>query len=189
MPRANEIKKGMVVELNGKLLIVRDIEVQSPSARGATTLYKMRFTDLRSGLKAEERFKGDDLLTTQELQRRTVVLSYVDGDDHIFMDTEDYSQYPIRSSEIVEELQFLDESTQGIQVMLVDGQVIGLEPPQVVEMEILDTTPEIKGASASARTKPASFATGLTIQVPEYLKIGDRVRIHTTERRYMGRAD
>ncbi|WP_458735816.1 hypothetical protein [Zobellella taiwanensis] len=58
MPRANEIKKGMVVELDGKLLIVRDIEVQSPSARGATTLYKMRFTDLRSGLKAEERFKG-----------------------------------------------------------------------------------------------------------------------------------
>ncbi|PSJ42442.1 elongation factor P-like protein YeiP [Zobellella endophytica] len=189
MPRANEVKKGMVVELDGKLLMVRDIEVQSPSARGATTLYKMRFTDLKSGLKAEERFKGDDLLTTIELQRRTVVLSYVDGDDHIFMDTDDYSQYPIRSSDIAEELQFLDESTQGIQVMLVDGQVIGLEPPQTVEMVIVDTTPEMKGASASARTKPATFATGLTIQVPEYLKVGDKVRIHTTERRYMGRAD
>ncbi|GAA3547560.1 elongation factor P-like protein EfpL [Zobellella aerophila] len=189
MPRANEIKKGMVVELAGKLLIVRDIEVQSPSARGASTLYKMRFTDLKTGLKVEERFKGDELLTTIDLQKRTVVLSYVDGDDHIFMDTEDYTQYPIRSSEIAEELLFLDENTRDIQVMLVDGQVIGLEPPQTVEMTIIDTSPEMKGASASARTKPAVFATGLTIQVPEYLKIGDKVRIHTVERRYMGRAD
>ncbi|MBR9856260.1 MAG: elongation factor P-like protein YeiP [Oceanisphaera sp.] len=189
MARANEVKKGMVVELDGKLLMVRDIEVQSPSARGSATLYKMRFTDLKSGFKVEERFKGDELLTTVELQRRTVVLSYVDGDDHIFMDTDDYSQYPVRSSDIADELQFLDENTQGIQLMLVDEQVIGLEPPQTVEMVIVDTTPDIKGASASARTKPATFATGLTIQVPEYLKIGDKVRIHTVERRYMGRAD
>ncbi|WP_417617849.1 elongation factor P-like protein YeiP [Oceanisphaera sp.] len=189
MTRASEVKKGIVIELDGKLLMVRDIDVQSPSARGANTLYKMRFTDLKTGLKVEERFKGDEQLQTIELQRRNVVLSYIDADEHIFMDNEDYSQYPIRSADITEELLFLDENTQGIQALLIEGQVIGLELPQTVEMVIIDTTPEMKGASASARTKPASFATGLTIQVPEYLKIGDKVRLHTTDKRYVSRAD
>ena len=189
MARANEVKKGVVIELDGKLLMVRDIDVQSPSARGGATLYKMRFTDLKTGLKVEERFKGDELINTVELLRRNVVLSYVDGEEHVFMDNEDYSQYPIRSADITDELLFLDESTQGTQALLVDGQVIGLELPQMVEMVIVDTTPELKGASASARTKPATFATGLTVQVPEYLKIGDKVRIHTAERRYTSRAD
>ena len=189
MAKASEIKKGLVVELDGKLLMVRDIDIQTPSARGGATLYKMRFTDLKTGHKVEERFKGDEQLSTVELQRRTVVLSYVDGDEHIFMDNEDYSQYPIRSHDIADELLFLDESTVGIQALLIDGQIIGLEPPQTVEMEIIDTVPELKGASASARTKPATFATGLTIQVPEYLAIGDRVRIHTADKRYVSRAD
>ena len=64
MPRANEIKKGMVLNYNGKLLIVKNIDIQSPSARGAATLYKMRFSDVRTGLKVEERFKGDDIVDT-----------------------------------------------------------------------------------------------------------------------------
>ena len=64
MPRANEIKKGMVLNYNGKLLLVKDIDIQSPTARGAATLYKMRFSDVRTGLKVEERFKGDDIVDT-----------------------------------------------------------------------------------------------------------------------------
>ncbi len=72
MPRANEIKKGMVLNYNGKLLIVKDIDIQAPSARGAATLYKMRFSDVRTGLKVEERFKGDDIVDTVTLTRRYV---------------------------------------------------------------------------------------------------------------------
>lgn len=189
MTKASEIKKGWVIELDGKLLMVRDFDIQTPSARGGATLYKVRFTDLKTGHKVEARFKSDDQVTTIALQRRNVVLSYVDGEEHIFMDHEDFSQYPIRSADIAEELLFLDDSTVGIQALLVDGVIIGLEPPQTVEMDIIDTAPELKGASASARTKPATFATGLTVQVPEYLKIGDKVRIHTAEKRYVGRAD
>lgn len=81
MPRANEIKKGMAVSWNGKLLMVKDIDIQSPSARGAVTLYKMRFTDIRTGLKVEERFKGDDILDVIQLSRRSVTFSYIDGED------------------------------------------------------------------------------------------------------------
>lgn len=89
MAKANEIKRGTAVSYNGKLLMVKDIDVQTPSARGASTLYKMRFTDVRTGQKVEERFKGDDIIETITLTRRAVQLSYVDGDEYVFMDDED----------------------------------------------------------------------------------------------------
>lgn len=73
MARANEIKRGYAVSLNGKLLLVKDIDIQTPSARGASTLYKMRFTDIKTGQKVEERFKGDNNLETILLTHRTVI--------------------------------------------------------------------------------------------------------------------
>ena len=190
MPRANEIKRGMAVTLNGKLLLVRDIDVQSPSARGASTLYKMRFSDIRTGLKVEERFKGDDILEEISLSRRQVNFSYIDGDEYVFMDNEDYTPYTFKKDQIEEELLFIPEGGMpGIQVLTMDGQVLALELPQTVDMEIVETSPSIKGGSASARTKPAVMSTGLTIQVPEYLSSGEKIRIHIEERRFMGPAD
>ncbi|SFN31758.1 elongation factor P [Izhakiella capsodis] len=190
MAKANEIKKGMAISYNGKLLLVKDIDIQSPSARGAATLYKMRFTDVRNGLKVEERFKGDDILDTISLSRRAVTFSYIDGDEYVFMDDEDYTPYHFKKDQIIDELLFIPEGgISGIQVLTMDGQILALELPQTVDMEIIDTSPGIKGASASARTKPACMSTGLVIQVPEYLSNGDKIRIHIPERRYMGRAD
>ncbi len=190
MARANEIKRGMVVNYNSKLLIVKDVEIQSPSARGASTLYKMRFSDVRTGLKVEERFKGDDILETIVLSRRPVTFSYIDGDEYVFMDDEDYTPYHFKKEQIADELLFIPEGgIPGIQVLTAEGQILALELPQTVDMEIIDTAPGIKGASASARNKPATMSTGLIIQVPEYLSNGERIRIHIAERRYMSRAD
>ncbi len=190
MARANEIKRGMAVNYNGKLLLVKDIDIQAPSARGAATLYKMRFSDVRTGLKVEERFKGDDILDTIILSRRPVNFSYVDGNEYVFMDDEDYTPYSFNQEQIADELQFIPEGgIPGMQVLTWDGQVLALELPQTVDLEITETAPGIKGASASARTKPATLSTGLTIQVPEYLVTGEKIRIHVAERRYMGRAE
>lgn len=190
MARANEIKRGMAINYNGKLLLVKDIDIQSPSARGASTLYKMRFADVRTGLKVEERFKGDDILDTITLTRHSVTFSYVDGDEYIFMDDEDYTPYIFKKDQIEDELLFIPEGgIPGMQVLTMDSVVLALELPQTVDLDIVDTTPGIKGASASARTKPATLTTGLVIQVPEYLSSGERIRIHVAEHRYMGRAD
>ena len=190
MPRANEIKKGMVLNYNGKLLIVKNIDIQSPSARGAATLYKMRFSDVRTGLKVEERFKGDDIVDTVTLTRRFVDFSYVDGNEYVFMDKEDYTPYTFTKEQIEEALQFIPEGGMpDMQVLTWDGQLLALELPQTVDLEIIETAPGIKGASASSRTKPATMSTGLVIQVPEYLTTGEKIRIHIEECRYMGRAD
>lgn len=189
MARATEIKRGDAVSYNGKILLVRDIEVQNPSARGAATLYKMRFTDVATGLKVEERFKGDDLLDTAELQRRKVSFSYVEGDEYVFMDDEDYSQYLFKREDIAEELLFITEEIKGLQVMMINGEAAALELPPTVDLVIEDCAPPLKGASATSRTKPASFATGLVVQVPEYITSGEKIRINTAEKRYMSRAD
>ncbi len=190
MPKANEIKRGMAVSVDGRLLLVKEIDVQSPSARGAATLYKMRFTDIRTGLKVEERFKGDDIIDAISLNRRPVTFSYLDGDEYVFMDDEDFTPYHFKKSKIEEELLFIAEGgIPGIQVLTMDDHILALELPQTVDMQIDQTSPGIKGASASARTKPATMATGLTVQVPEYLNPGDKIRIHIADRRFMGRAD
>ncbi|KLV08794.1 MULTISPECIES: elongation factor P-like protein YeiP [Photobacterium] len=189
MPKASDIKKGAAVQYNGKLLLVKDIDVQSPSARGAATLYKMRFRDVATGLKVEERFKGDDVLDTVDLSRHQVTFSYVDGSEYIFMDVEDFSQYSFNEEDIEDELLFITEEIQGLSVLVADGKPVGLELPATVEMVINETDPSIKGASASARTKPARFTTGLTVQVPEYISTGEKVKINVQERRFMSRAD
>ena len=141
MPRANEIKKGMVLNYNGKLLIVKDIDIQAPSARGAATLYKMRFADVRTGLKVEERFKGDDIVDTVTLTRRYVDFSYIDGNEYVFMDKEDYTPYIFTKDQIEEELLFIPEGGMpDMQVLTWDGQLLALELPQTVVLEIVETT-------------------------------------------------
>ncbi len=189
MPKASELKRGVAVEYSGKLLLVKHVDVHSPSARGAATLYKTRFAEIGSGSKVEHTFKGDDMLTSVELNRRDVSFSYVEGDNTIFMDNEDFSQHVFNSNDIEEELLFINEDTKGITVLEVDERSIGIELPQSVEMKITETDPSIKGASAASRTKPARFATGLTIQVPEYIANGERVKINTGDKKFMGRAD
>ncbi|MEA5296492.1 elongation factor P-like protein YeiP [Vibrio parahaemolyticus] len=188
MPKASEIKKGFAIESNGKTLLVKDIEVTTPGGRGGAKIYKMRCTDLTTGARVDERYKSDDVVETVEMNKRAVVYSYADGDEHIFMDNEDYSQYTFKHNEVEDDMLFINEDTQGIHIILVAGSAVGLELPSSVELVIEETDPSIKGASASARTKPARFASGLVVQVPEYIATGDRVVINTAERKYMSRA-
>lgn len=189
MTKASDIKKGFAVSLNGKILLVKDFDITTPGGRGGAKIYKFRFKDLMTGGKVEEGFKSDELLETVDMTKRNVMFSYIDGDEYVFMDNEDYTQYNFNGEDIKEELLFINEETQGIQVVLVNDKSVAIELPASVEMVIEETDPSIKGASASARSKPARFATGLTIQVPEYIGSGDKVKINTAESKYTSRAD
>ena len=188
MPKASELKRGSVVEINGEPYIVNQIDVKAPSSRGANTLYKVRFYNARSKQKLDETFKGEDMLGDIDLERRQVQYSYLDGDDFVFMDEEDYSQYLLSRESLGDQVQYITDGLTGIMGLLVDGVLIGIELPQSVVLEIVDTAPGIKGASASARTKPATCSTGLVVQVPEYLEAGERIKVNTAEARYMSRA-
>jgi len=189
MPKASELKKGAAVEIDSKRLILKDLSINNPTARGAATLYKMRFSDIETGLKVEKTFKGDDMINAIELERRGCCYSYAEGDSRVFMDNEDYSQYYFDSASIADELLYITEDTQGLLALVCEGEAIGIELPQSVDMTIVETAPAIKGASATSRTKPAHFATGLIIQVPEYIASGEKIKIHTGDKRFMSRAE
>lgn len=189
MPKASEIKKNAAVEFNGRVYFVKDIDRSVPQGRAGGSIYRMRMYDVVTGQKIDESFKDSDMLNLADLTRRPATFSYSDGNEYVFMDAEDYTSYSLNGDGIEDELQFISEDIEGLQVLLISDQPVALALPSSVELEIVETDPSIKGASASARTKPATLSTGLVVQVPEHISNGDRIKINVEERKFMGRAE
>ncbi len=187
MPRASEIKKNSAVEYQGNVYFVKDIERSVPQGRAGGSLYRMRMYDVVTGNKIDETFKDSDMLNLADLTRRPAMFSYADGEEYVFMDSEDFTQYSLNREAIADELLFISEDTQGVMVILVNDSPVSLALPPTVELEITETDPSIKGGSATARTKPATLSTGLVIQVPEHISTGDRIKINVDERKFLGR--
>ncbi len=188
MPKACDLKRGVVVEIDGIPHAVKNIEAKSPTSRGASTLYKIRFTNLKTGQKLDQSHKGDDMLKEADCLRTTVQYLYKDGEHYMFMNLEDYSQYGLSEYELKDEIPYLVDGLEGITALLVDGALMAIELPSSVSMNIIDTAPGIKGATATGRTKPAILETGLEVQVPEYLEPGERIMINTSTGKFMSRA-
>lgn len=188
MPKASDIKKFAAIEHNGKVFLVKEINKLTPSGRAGASLYRMRLYDVTTGAKADESFKADEMINLADFSRRQVSFSYIDGDEYVFMDNEDYTPYNFNKDSIEEELLFITEEVQGLQVLMVNDSPVAIELPSTVELLIVETDPSIKGASASARTKPATLTTGLTVQVPEYIANGDKIKVNTADHKYMSRA-
>mgnify|MGYP002777175022 CR=1 FL=1 len=188
--KATEIKRGTVVEHQGKFWMVRDLERSAPTARGGNTTYRFQMYQVGSDQKLDLSLRADDELTEVELTRRDASLSYMDGDNYVFMDNEDYTQYTL-SPEMAGDLRLYsaDGNLAGVQLLLIDGQPVGLKLPAVVELEVVDTAPYIKGATATGRAKPAKLSTGLEVAVPEYIENGIRIRVNTETGEYTGRAE
>ncbi|SET07053.1 elongation factor P-like protein EfpL [Thalassotalea agarivorans] len=188
MPKASEIKKNQAIEFNNGVYIVKDIERSVPQGRAGGSLYRMRIYDVVTGQKVDHTFKDSDMLNMADLIRRPAMFSYIDGDEYVFMDNEDYTPYNLNSEQIEGQIPFITESTEGMYAIIVDGNAVGIDVPPSVELDIVETDPSIKGASATSRTKPATLSTGLVIQVPEYISSGDRVKVNTEDKKFMSRA-
>lgn len=189
MPKASEIKKNTAVEINGQAYIVRDIERSVPQGRAGGSIYRMRMYNVATNAKIDESYKDSDMLNLADLTRRPAMFSYADGDEYIFMDSEDYTPYTFNKKNIADELLFITVDTKDIQVIIVNDAPVALDLPSIVELKIVETDPSIKGASASARTKPALLETGLTIPVPEHISNGETIRVNVEERKFTGRGD
>lgn len=189
MPKASEIKKNTAINYNGRAYIVRDIERSVPQGRAGGSLYRMRMYDVVTQSKIDETFKDSDMLNLADLVRKPVMFSYIDGNEHVFMDTVDFTPYNLNSESVADEMLFITEATEGVQVVIVNEVPVALDLPSIVELDVAETDPSIKGGSATSRTKPAKLTTGLTVQVPEYIATGDKVRVNVEERKFVGRAD
>ncbi len=187
MPKASNLQKGNIVNIDGQPYQVKQIEVHTPSARGANTLYKVRFTSLISGQKLDQTYKGNDSLEEMTVERRRASYLYREQDMYTFMDSENYEQYTMNSDTLEGQLQWLVEGMEGILVLLHEGTPLSIEIPITIDVEIVNTAPAIKGASVTNRNKPAELANGVTVLVPEYMSAGEIIRVNTETGQYMSR--
>jgi elongation factor P len=187
MPKAGDLKRGMIIEINGDPHAVKTIEARSPSSRGASTLYKIRYNNLKTGQKLDQSYKTDDLLKEADCTRVSVQFSYLDGDNYIFMNSDDYSQYELNKNSIEDQLGYITDGLEGISALLMNGNILGIELPATITLQITETAPKLKGATAAGRTKPATLSTGLEIQVPEYLETDEMIKINTVTGKFMSR--
>jgi elongation factor P len=182
------LKKGDVVKIDGDPHMVETVKVQTPSARGAVTLYKIRFRNLATKRKVDQSLHGDDMLDEADFERRPVQYLFGDASSITFMDLQDYSQFTLTKEEIEEEWPYLTEGLEGLISISSEGRVLGLEIPTFINLEITETRPSVKGGSVTARTKPATLSTGLVVQVPEYMSTGEIIRVDTRTGEYASKA-
>ncbi len=186
--KASDLKRGLVLQIEGRNIFVKDVHVQTASSRSGNTLYKTRGYDVVSRQKFERGFKGDEVISTVDFERRAVQFLYRDNDGCTFMDKESYEQHTLSNASMEDDLPYLIDGLDGIQALVADDTVLGIELPATVNMEIIECSPAMKGASASARSKPATLSTGLVVQVPEYLTPGELIKINTLTGEFMSRA-
>ncbi len=187
--KATEIKRGTVVEHLGKFWMVRDVERSAPTGRGGNTTFRFWLYQVGAEIKLDLSLRADDEMTEAELSKRDAAFSYMDGDNYVFMDNEDYTQYTLSPALVGELPQYsVDGNLPDLKLLLIDGEPVGLQLPQSVELEVVDTAPYVKGASATGRAKPAKLSTGLEVSVPEYVENGTRIRVNTETGEYTGRA-
>jgi elongation factor P len=186
--KACTLEKGSIVELDGIPHVVEQLKVQTPSARGGATLYKIRYRNVQTRQKRDETYRGDDQLKEADFEAREAQFLYRTGDQFTFMDLNDYSQLELNAAELEDSIPYLLDGMEGIKMIVSDERVLGIQLPDVVELEIAECEPSIRGASATSRTKPATMSTGLVVQVPEYISPGEKIRVDTRNGSFVSRA-
>ncbi len=187
MVPAKDFKRRMVVDIDGAPHMIEHIQVQTPSARGAATLYKIKARNLKTKNRVEKSYRGTDALSESSFERRPIQYLYRDADELHFMDAENFNQFAMSAEELKDQIPFLTENMEGVDALLVDDEVIAIELPDTVELPIVDTAPGVRGNSATGRTKPATLSTGVVVQVPEHLDPETVIRVDTRTGEYLGR--
>ncbi|MBD3322058.1 MAG: elongation factor P [Chitinivibrionales bacterium] len=185
MLTATQIRKGMVVIHDGEPHKVMDFRF-TMQGRGSNTI-SAKLRNILSGNQTEIRYRSDDKVEKAFLSEEEFEFLYQDGEDFVFMNTETYDQIPINKSDVEDVIGYLRPNTP-VKVQIYEGKPIGITPPSTVQLEVTDTEPAIKGATASGNvTKPATLETGLTIQVPMFVERGNTVIVNTQTGEYSGR--
>ena len=185
---AKDIKTGTIVNYNDAPCMIESITVQSPSARGAATFYKYRARNLITKQKVDITLRGGESLDEADFRKRAIKFMYADPTHVHLLDQENYEQYSLVKEDVAEESQYMTENLEGMQALIYNDECVGVQLPVAVALKVVECDPGIKGASATARSKPATLETGLIVQVPEYLSQGETIKVDTRDGSYLSRA-
>jgi len=188
MISTSDFKRNLRIQIDGEPYVILDVHVQSPSARGASSLSKIKVRNLKTGQVFDKTFRGGDKVEEPNVELRPIQFLYRDDDGFHFMDTQSYEQFALGADDLGDLGGYLKDGMSGIRSVLFNDKVISVELPNTVVLEVVDTAPAVKGATAQAQTKPATLETGLVIQVPSYLETGELVQVDTREARFIARA-
>ena len=182
----SNFRNGIKIELDGDPYVMTYFQHVKPGKGGAFVRTKLK--NLKTGRSFEKTFRAGEKVDEADIEDRRMQYLYQDGTAIVFMDTQSYDQMTIESAVIGDDVKFLQENTE-IDVILYKANPINIELPQFIEAEITQTDPGMKGDTASGATKPATIETGATIQVPLFIKEGERVRVDTRSGEYVERVN
>lgn len=185
---AINVRRRTLFEHDGTPFVCLEAEVNTPSARGAQTLVRLKMRNLLTSAVFEKTFKASDKFKEPDLQKVSASYLYTDGEGSHFLDQDSFETLTLRQEMVSNALEFLLEGAV-VELMKFNGNPIGLELPQYVELTVSHTEPGVKGDSSSGTvTKPATLETGLEIRVPLFIKEGEKVKVATDSREFSGRA-
>ena len=187
MIQATDIKRGDILDLDGAPWLVLEASSQTPSARGASLLVKVKVRNLSTGNVLAKTFRGGEQVEAADCERRPIQFLYRQGDSYAFMDTETFDQFELTDDVLGDAAGFLIDGLE-CRSLLYNGEVLTVELPTTVDLEVVDTAPALKGATAQAQLKPAELETGITVQVPPYITPGERIKVDTRDGRFVERA-
>jgi elongation factor P len=178
------LRKGVTFELDDELYKVLDYQHSKVARGGATIRVKVR--DLRSGVTIEKTFNSGDRVQDIRLDKRQVQYLYSDGNLYHFMDTETYEQPALSADTLGDGINYLSDGTT-LLLLTYDGEPIDVELPVTVELEVVDAEPGYAGDTAQGATKEVTLSTGLKVQTPLFVQVGDVIRIDTRDGSYITR--
>ena len=185
MVKATQLRPGMIILLDGDLCTVFSVEHRTPGNKRGSMQTKLR--NLRSGSMVDYKFRAEDSVERAVVDEIEHEYLYVDAAGHHFMNTESYEQFALTREILGEAAEFMVPNTT-LKLEFYDGKPIGVVLPDTVDLKVVETEPGIQRATASSVMKPAKLETGLVVQVPPFINIGDRVKVDTAEGRYIQRA-
>jgi len=188
MYSTSDLKKGLIIDFEGAPHVVETVSVSAPTARGAATITRVRLRNLKTKQKVDKSFRGAETFGEADFERRSCQLLYEQQGTYHFMDTQSYEQFSLQKDDLEWESKFLKDEMDGILVFKSGEEILGIELPHSVVLRVEDTPPSIKGATAAARNKPATMETGLVVQVPEHIRVGDLLNVDTRTGDFLGRA-
>ena len=181
----NDFKTGLTIEVDDDIFTVLDFQHVKPGKGAAFVRSKLK--NLRNGNTVERTFRAGENVGRAHVENREMQYLYASGSDHTFMDLETYDQITLPASQLEWELKFLKENAT-VHVVSYKGEILGVNLPNSIELQVVETEPGVKGNTATGATKNAKLETGLNVQVPLFINEGDVLLIDTREGKYISRA-
>ena len=184
MISSNDFRTGVTIELDGSVWRVVEFLHVKPGKGSAFVRTKLK--NVQSGNVVERTFRAGETVPQANIEKRTMQYTYKDGGDFVFMDMETYEEARLRPEQIGDRVKYIKEEME-VNVLFWEEQILEVELPTSVFLEVTDTDPGVKGDTATGGTKPATLETGAQVMVPLFISIGEKIKVDTRDGSYLGR--